>query len=58
MSDVIELLQRQAEWQKSRAHLTWSEKLLLAEVLRDAAMAMQQRSDANDQDVSLTPPRR
>jgi hypothetical protein len=57
MSDVLELLQRQAEWQKSRASLSWSEKLVLAELLRDAAVAMQQRSDS-DEDVSATPPRR
>lgn len=44
MSDVLELLQRQAEWQKARAQLSWSEKLMLAEMLRDAAVAMRPQS--------------
>lgn len=44
MTDVLELLQRQTEWQKSRASLSWSEKLVLAEALRDAAAAMRPRN--------------
>jgi hypothetical protein len=49
MSDVLELLRRQAEWQKSRARLSWSEKLVLAETLRDAALAMRFRKGAADE---------
>lgn len=40
MTDLNDLFRRQAEWQKARAGLSWSEKLKLAEVLRDAAIAM------------------
>lgn len=40
MIDIRELLERQARWQQSRARLSWSEKLRLAETLRDAARAM------------------
>lgn len=52
MTDVHELFQRQTEWQKSRANLSWSEKLLLAELLRDAAVAMRPSSASQ----SLTKP--
>lgn len=51
MSDIGDHFQRQAEWQKSRARLTWSEKLVLAETLRDAALAMRRkRPDLSSQD--------
>lgn len=40
MSELTDLLERQERWQRSRAQLTWSEKLRLAEVLRDAALAI------------------
>ena len=40
VTDLNDLFRRQAEWQKARAGLSWSEKLKLAEVLRDAALAM------------------
>lgn len=40
MSEITELLERQEQWQRSRAGLSWSEKLRLAETLRDAALAM------------------
>jgi len=40
MSDIKELLERQERWQRSRAGLSWFEKLRLAETLRDAALAM------------------
>ena len=36
MNDVCSLLERQAAWQKTRARLSWSEKIRQAEVLRDA----------------------
>lgn len=40
MSETKDLLERQERWQRSRARLSWSEKLRLAETLRDAALAM------------------
>ncbi|MBU0715669.1 MAG: hypothetical protein KJ964_09975 [Verrucomicrobia bacterium] len=36
MNDARVLLERQAAWQKTRAHLSWSEKIRQAEILRDA----------------------
>jgi hypothetical protein len=44
VTELEELFRRRADWQKSRAQLSWSEKLKLAEVLRDAAMAMRRPS--------------
>ena len=40
MTEIDELLKRQARWQESRAKLSWAEKLRLAETLRDAALAL------------------
>lgn len=45
MDDITDLLQRQERWQRSRARLSWSEKLRLAEMLRDAALAMRPARD-------------
>ena len=36
MTEVQRLLQRQAAWQKSRAQLTWPEKIRIAEQMRDS----------------------
>jgi len=40
MTEIEQLLERQARWQQSRAGLTWDEKLRLAEVLREAALVL------------------
>ena len=40
MFDVKKMLERQARWQQSRAKLSWTEKLRMAEILREAALAM------------------
>jgi len=40
MFDVKKMLERQARWQHSRAKLSWTEKLRMAEILREAALAM------------------
>jgi len=40
MFDVDKMFERQARWQRSRAKLSWTEKLQLAERLREAAIAM------------------
>lgn len=40
MDDVKALFERQARWQRSRARLSWTEKLRMAEILREAALAM------------------
>jgi len=36
MTDIRDLLQRQAEWQKTRRGLPWSEKVRMVEALQDA----------------------
>ncbi len=36
MNDVQELLRRQAAWQKTRQHLSWPEKLRLAQRIRES----------------------
>ena len=40
MVDVKAMFERQARWQRSRATLSWTEKLRMAEILREAALAM------------------
>ncbi len=40
MVDVKAMFERQARWQRSRATLSWTEKLRMAEILREAAIAM------------------
>ena len=40
MVDIKTMFERQARWQRSRATLSWTEKLLIAEILREAALAM------------------
>ncbi len=39
MRDVHQLLQRQAQWQKSRQALPWPEKIRLVEGIRDSIEA-------------------
>jgi|GEM_PF-1929668 hypothetical protein len=36
MSETQKLLERQAGWQKGRAALTWSEKIRMAEAVRES----------------------
>ena len=43
MIDVQEIFERQARWQRSRAKLSWAEKLRMAETLRLAALMMGRR---------------
>lgn len=44
MTDVKELLKRQARWQKSRQQLTWPEKIRMAEQVRDSVVALRRGS--------------
>jgi len=37
MSDIQEILERQAQWQKGRKALTWPEKIRMAERIRESA---------------------
>lgn len=40
MNDVYQMMRRQAAWQKTRACLSWPEKMKQAEVLRDACLKL------------------
>jgi hypothetical protein len=37
MREILELLERQARWQKSRKDLPWAEKIRMAERVREDA---------------------
>jgi hypothetical protein len=38
MSDIEEMLERQARWQKTRQALSWPEKIQMAERIRESAL--------------------
>ena len=40
MNDARALLERQAAWQKTRASLSWPEKIRQAELLRDTLLKL------------------
>lgn len=42
MNEVLALLERQANWQRSRRALSWPEKIRLAEEIRDSARQLRQ----------------
>jgi len=46
MSDVLELLRRQARWQKSRQALSWPEKIRLAQQIRDSIRTLRGACEA------------
>lgn len=50
MIDVLELLERQARWQRSRSSLTWSEKIRMVEAIRETAL--QFRACGNEPDAN------
>lgn len=54
MTDIAELLKRQAEWQKSLKDLTWEEKVRMAERVRDC-VAQLKRAKARRPDGSMEP---
>ena len=43
MTDVEQLLRRQAQWQRSRQALTWPEKIRLAERIRESVRQLRER---------------
>lgn len=52
MNDVRALLERQAAWQKTRARLSWSEKIRQAEVLRDALLNLRRTRPSQPKTVN------
>lgn len=50
MHDVKAMMQQQAAWQRSRARLSWSVKLRMAEIMRKAQRSLR-RSDIRPADM-------
>ena len=48
MSDPIQMLNRQAQWQKNRQSLTWPEKLRLAERVLESVRQWRARPHRGD----------
>jgi len=48
MDELQDLLERRAEWQRSRRLLPWSKKLELALTLREAALALRKSPPARE----------
>lgn len=48
MSETRKLLERQSAWQKQRAALTWSEKIRMAEAVRESAARLARPRRAAD----------
>ncbi|MFH1970417.1 MAG: hypothetical protein ABIJ53_08895 [Verrucomicrobiota bacterium] len=55
MNDARALLERQAAWQKTRARLTWSEKIRQAEVLRDALLNLRRTRPGQLKNSGIAP---
>ena len=43
MTDLERMLERQAQWQKSRRSLTWAEKIRMAERVRESVAQIRTR---------------
>jgi len=46
MNDIARMLQRQAEWQRSRQSLTWPEKLRMVEAVRESIQLLRRTGPA------------
>jgi len=55
MSDIRELLQRQARWQQSRQALSWPEKICLAEQMREAIQTWRAQRTAPSGETPIAP---
>lgn len=42
MSEIRQLLERQSEWQKRRANISWPEKIRMAEAMRRTILEFQE----------------
>jgi hypothetical protein len=60
MDDVKTMLERQADWQKSRAKLSWAEKVRMAEAVRESVATLRRSwrpaSPSKPETKSLAPP--
>jgi hypothetical protein len=57
MSELKAMFERQAEWQRSRAKLTWTEKLRMAAKLRDVALSMRPPAGRRGKVTAFAEPR-
>ena len=58
MNDILRLLERQAAWQRSRAALSWSEKVRMSEAIRQSVVQfrrVESRSTSGDSTSSSSP---
>ena len=55
MNDARALLERQAAWQKTRVHLSWSDKIRQAEVLRDALLNLRRTRPGQLKNSGIAP---
>jgi hypothetical protein len=53
--DVRELLERQARWQKSRKALSWSEKVRLAEAIRESILRLREAREPKSSESRAEP---
>lgn len=47
MTEIEQLLERQARWQKSRSSLSWAEKIRMAERVRESAARWRLKAESN-----------
>jgi hypothetical protein len=57
MSDPQPLLDRQAEWQKTRKALSWPEKIRMAERIRESVLRFRRGAPPKKPDQAETDPR-
>lgn len=55
MNDARALLERQAAWQKTRARLSWGEKIRQAEVLRAALLSLRRTRPSQLKSSGISP---
>ena len=56
MTDIQQLLERQAKWQKARGVLSWPEKIRLAEAMREAIHQLRSGLEERRQTQTALPP--
>ncbi len=58
MIDIRQLLDRQAQWQKSRQALSWPEKIRMAQSIRDSVEAFRADRERHKRKCPDSPVRR
>ena len=52
MTDIRHLLERQADWQRTRSRLSWSEKIRMAEAMRESLRQFRRASERSSRNPS------